>query len=83
MYVLCLVAQSCLTLCDLMVCSLLGSSLHEISQARILPFPSPGNLPNAEIEPRSPPLQVDSLPSEPPGNIYIYNICIMDYYSAI
>ena len=32
-----------------------------------LPFPSPGDLPNTGIEPRSPALQVDSLPSEPPG----------------
>ena len=32
-----------------------------------LPFPSPGNLPNSEIEPRSPALQADALPSEPPG----------------
>ena len=31
-----LVAQSCLTLCDPMDCSLPGSSLHGISQARIL-----------------------------------------------
>ena len=28
-------------------------------------FPSPGDLPNPGIEPRSPPLQVDSLPTEP------------------
>ena len=28
--------QSCLTLCDPMDCSLLGSSLHGISQTRIL-----------------------------------------------
>ena len=32
-----------------------------------LPCPSPGNLPNPVIEPRSPALQVDSLLSEPPG----------------
>ena len=32
-----------------------------------LPFPSPGYLPSPEIKPRSPALQVDSLPSEPPG----------------
>ena len=32
-----------------------------------LPFPSPGNLPNPEIEPRYPALQVNSLLSEPPG----------------
>ena len=30
------------------------------------PFPSPGDLPNPGIKPRSPTLQVDSLPAEPP-----------------
>ena len=32
-----------------------------------LPFPSPGDLPNPGIEPRSPALQAESLPYEPPG----------------
>ena len=32
-----------------------------------LPFPSPGDLPNPGIEPRSSALQTDALPSEPPG----------------
>ena len=32
-----------------------------------LPFPSPGDLPNPGIEPWSPALQADLLPSEPPG----------------
>ena len=32
-----------------------------------LPFPSPADLPDPGIEPRSPALQADSLPSEPPG----------------
>ena len=32
-----------------------------------LPCPSPGNLPDPGIEPRSPELQADSLLSEPPG----------------
>ena len=32
-----------------------------------LPFPSPGDLPDPGIKPSSPALQVDSLPSEPPG----------------
>ena len=32
-----------------------------------LPFPPPGDLPNPGIELRSPALQADSLPSEPPG----------------
>ena len=33
-----------------------------------LPFPSPGDLPNPGIKPRSPALQADAIPSEPPGN---------------
>ena len=32
-----------------------------------LPYPPPGDLPNPGIEPGSPALQADSLPSEPPG----------------
>ena len=32
-----------------------------------VPFPSPGDLPDPGIEPGSPSLQADSLPSEPPG----------------
>ena len=32
-----------------------------------LPFPYPGDLPEPGIEPRSPSLQADTLPSEPPG----------------
>ena len=34
-----------------------------------LPFPSPGDLPDPGIEPGSPTLQADSLPSEPPGKL--------------
>ena len=32
-----------------------------------MPFPSPGDVPNPGIEPRSPTLQADALPSEHPG----------------
>ena len=32
-----------------------------------LPFPLPGDLPNPGIEPGSPALRADALPSEPPG----------------
>ena len=32
-----------------------------------LPFPSPGDLPDPGIELKSPALQAESLPSEPPG----------------
>ena len=42
-----------------------------------LPFPFPGDLPNPEIKPRSPTLQADSLPSEPPGKPPI------EYYSTL
>ena len=34
---------------------------------RGLPFPSPGDLPDPGIEPRSPTFQADALTSEPPG----------------
>ena len=58
------------TLCDLMDCSLPSSSVYGDSPGKntgvgchaILQ----GNLPNPGIELRSPALQADSLPSEPP-----------------
>ena len=65
-----LVTQSCLILCDLLFCSPPGSSVHGFSRQEYwsgLPFPSPGDLPDPGIEPGSPVLQADALPSEPPG----------------
>ena len=59
------VAQLCPTLCDPM-----DYIVHGILQDRILEwvaFPCPGDLPNPGIEPRSPALQVDSLPAELQG----------------
>ena len=41
-----------------------------------LPFPSPEDLPDPGIEPGSPALQADALPSEPPGNPLIYKVKI-------
>ena len=35
------------------------------------PFPSPGDLIDPGMEPGSPALQADSLPSEPPGSPYV------------
>ena len=71
-----LVAQSCLTVCDPMDCSPSGSSVHEILQARILEWvtvPFSGDLPNTRVELRSPALQADSLPCEPPGKpLFVY-----------
>ena len=46
-----------------------------------LPFSSAGDLPNPVIEPGSPTLQADSLPSEPPGKPSY--MCTVDYDSAI
>ena len=43
-----------------------------------LPFPSPGDLPDPGIEPRSPALHADALISEPPGKPQIC-ICMCIY----
>ena len=66
-----LVAKSRLTLCNSMDCSPPGSSVHGISQARILewlPFPSPGDLPDPGIKLTSPALQADTLPLSNQGS---------------
>ena len=58
--------QSCLTLCYPMDRSPPGSSVHGISQARMLQWvaiSSPEDLPNPGTEPVFPALQVDSLPT--------------------
>ena len=68
------VAQSCPTLCDPM-----DYSVHGILQASILEwvaFPSLGDLPNPGINPRSPSLQVDSLPAEPQGK----PLCLFQFW---
>ena len=41
-----------------------------------VPFPSPEGLPNPGIEPRSPALQADSVPPEPPGKRPYVNMCV-------
>ena len=64
----------CPTLCDPRDCSLLGSSVHGILQARILEWVAISfsrGFPDTGIEPGSPTLQADSLLSEPPGAPYI------------
>ena len=66
--------QLCWTLCDPMDCSPLGSSVHGILQERILEWvamassrvlPEHVSFPNTS--PVSPALQMDSVPTEPPG----------------
>ena len=109
------VSQSCPTPSNPMDCSLPGSSIHGIFQARVLewgaiscsvvsnsvspstiacqtppcmefsrqehwngkPFPSAGDLPEPGINPESPALQVDSLPSEPPGKPLYWECCLV------
>ena len=69
------VAQSCLTLCDPMGCSLPGSSVHGIFQARVLEwgaisFSRRSSRPRDRT--RSAALQTDALTPEPPGKHYRY-----------
>ena len=75
------VAHSCPTLCNP-----LDYAVHGILQARILEwvaFPSPGDLPNPGIKPRSPSLQADSLPAEPPGKEVIWTLLMCDRASQV
>ena len=66
------VAQSCPTLCHPMDCSPPGSSIHGILLARILEWGAIA-FSRRSSQPRdqtgSPALQIDTLPSEPPGKL--------------
>ena len=80
------VAQLCPTLCDPWTVALqappsMGFFRQEYWSE--LPFPSPGDLPNPRIEPRSPTLQADALTSAPPEKpiyIHIYTHIYMYIY---
>ena len=69
----CIHAQLCLTLCNPMDCSLPGSSVHGISQARILEWVAISfseDLSDPEIKhtsPAAPALQMDPLPTVSSG----------------
>ena len=70
------VTQSCLTLCDPR-----DYTVHGILQARILEwvaFPFSRGSSNPGIKPRSPALQVDSLPPEPQGKPII--VWVLHYF---
>ena len=67
----CLVAQLCLTLYNPMDCSLPGSSVHAISQRRMLKWVAISFsrvLPHPGVEPTPSALQVDSLPLSHQGS---------------
>ena len=64
----CLLASTCASYIDL----ILNRRIQSMEFSRLeywsgQPFPSPGDLTNLGIKPRSPTLQVDSLPAEPQG----------------
>ena len=79
--------QSCLTLCDPMVCSSPGSSVHGISQARSLEqvaisFPRGSSC--SGIKPASPAWQEDFFTAEPPGEPHdLIGECIYVCYSFV
>ena len=67
--------------CDPMDYSPPGSSVHSISQARILdwlPFPSPGDLPDPGIKPASPALTGRFFTIEPPGKPQL-NLAVLKF----
>ena len=67
-----LVAQSCLTLCHPVDCTLPGFSVHGILQARILEWVAISFFRGShrpKDKPGSPALQADYLPSYPPGKL--------------
>ena len=87
------------TCCAVLSCSVVSNSVrsHGLQPSRLLcpwgfsrqeywsglPCPPPGDLPNQGIEPRFPPLEADSLPTELSGNIYIYRYISHTLYTHI
>ena len=81
-------AQSCLTLCASVDCNCqaplsMGFLRQEYWSG--LPCPSPGNLPDPGIKPRSPALQADSLLSEPSllKITHFQNMCVFHFHITI
>lgn len=58
------ITQPCPTLCNPTDCSLPGSSVPDIRQARL---PEWAAIPDPEVKPRSPALHAGYIPSEPAG----------------
>ena len=83
-----LVTQLCPTFCNPMDCSHQASLSMEFSRQEYwsgLPLPSPGDLRDPGIEPGSPELQADSLPSKPPGKqnktFYLKIIVVFNFFA--
>ena len=63
--------------------NLQGPSVHGIFQQEYwsgLPFPSPGDLSDPGMDPRSPALQAGALPSERPGKYNVLNTVKIVYH---
>ena len=72
--------------CNLMDCSPLAPLSVEFSRQEYWngqPFPFPGDLPDPGVEPGSPELQADSLPSEPRGKSKVYSLSKFQVQSII
>ena len=80
-----LVAQSCLTVTPWTAAHQAPLSLRFSRQGYWsgLPFPSPGDLPNPGIEPGSPALQANSLPTELQGKLDMYILNCLKFQEAI
>ena len=80
------IAQSCLTLCYPMDCSLPGFSIHGIFQARIPEWVAI-SFSRRSSQPRDPtrvsPFAADALPSEPPGNISNHACLYVNVYTYL
>ena len=79
-----LVTQLCLTLRDPRTVAHQAPLSMEFSRQEYqsgVAFPSPGDLPDPGIKPRSPALQVDTLMFEPPENTHIKNNVSFSGYS--
>ena len=73
-----LAVQSCPTLWDAWTVACQAPWSMEFSRQEywsVLPFPSPGVLPDPGIEAGSPALQADSVASEPPGKPILFCSC--------
>ena len=48
-----------------------------------MPFPSPGDLPDPGIEPRSPALQAEALTSEPPNDLLPSSMILLKLFELV
>ena len=84
---LCVCAQLCPTLCDPMDCSPSGSSVHGISQMKILesgsPFPPLGDLPEPGIKPASPALAGRFFTIEPWMKAFTFCVSIVSFWFVV